>query len=124
MINAVHTVLYAEDPLAARAFFRDVLEFPNVDAHDGWLIFGLPPGELGVHPEGSPGAPSGHHELWLMCDDVERTMADLESRGVEFTGPIEDQGFGRVATLRVPGAGTIGLYQPRHPTAYDLPAGD
>ncbi len=126
MINAVHSIVYAEDAAAARAFFRDVLGFANVDAHDGWLIFQLPPGELGVHPSGAPGesgAPSGQHELWLMCDDVERTVTELTEAGVEFTGPIENRGFGLVVSLRVPGAGTMGLYQPRHPTAYDLPPG-
>jgi predicted enzyme related to lactoylglutathione lyase len=120
VINAVHTIVYAEDPTAARAFFRDVLGLANVDVRDGWLIFRLPPGELGVHPAG-PAAPAGHHELYLMCDDIEGTVAELRVAGVEFTGPIEDQGFGLVTALRVPGAGELGLYQPKHPTAYDLP---
>jgi len=125
MITSAHAIIYAEDAGAARAFFRDVLEFPNVDARDGWLIFGLPPAELGVHPAGRPGEPgsgppSGHHELYFMCDDVSATVADLLARGVEFAGPVEDQGFGLVVRLRVPGAGEIGLYQPKHATAYDL----
>jgi catechol 2,3-dioxygenase-like lactoylglutathione lyase family enzyme len=117
--------MYAEDPAAARSFLRDVLALPFVDAHGGWLIFKLPPAELGVHPAGdlgdpSTGAPSGHHELYLMCDDIETTVADLTAKGVEFVGPIENQGFGRLARLRIPGAGEIGLYEPRHKTAYDL----
>jgi catechol 2,3-dioxygenase-like lactoylglutathione lyase family enzyme len=120
MINAAHTIIHAEDPDAARAFFRDVLGMANVDAHGGWLIFQLPPGELGIHPAADPGAPSGHHELYLMCDDIERTVADLRAAGVEFTGPIENRGFGLVTTFKVPGAGAMGLYEPRHPTAYDL----
>jgi catechol 2,3-dioxygenase-like lactoylglutathione lyase family enzyme len=125
MITGTHAIIYAEDAERARAFFRDVLELPYVDAHDGWLIFKLPPPELGVHPAGmsgepSTGAPSGHHELYLMCDDIEATVAELTTRGVEFTTPVEDQGFGLLTRLRVPGAGEIGIYQPRHPTAYDL----
>jgi hypothetical protein len=102
-----------------------VLELPNVDAHGGWLIFKLPPAELGIHPAGTDGdpvaeAPSGHHELYLMCDDVEATVAELAAKGVEFTAPIEDQGFRLPTRLRVPGAGEIGLYQPKHPVAYGL----
>jgi catechol 2,3-dioxygenase-like lactoylglutathione lyase family enzyme len=125
MITGTHAIIYAHDADRARAFFRDVLELPNVDVHGGWLIFKLPPAELGIHPAGAPGdpatgAPSGHHELYLMCDNVEATVADLTAKGVEFTAPIEDQGFGLLARLRVPGAGEIGLYQPKHPTAYDL----
>lgn len=120
MINAAHTIIYAEDADAARAFFRDVLGLANVDAHGGWLIFQLPPGELGIHPAAEPGAPSGHHELYLMCDDIEQTVADLRAAGVAFTGAIEDRGFGLVTALQVPGAGVMGLYQPKHPTAYDL----
>lgn len=128
MITGTHAIIYAEDAERARAFFRDVLELPYVDAHDGWLIFKLPPPELGVHPAGasgeaSTGAPSGHHELYLMCDDIEATVAELTTRGVEFTSPVEAQGFGLLTRLRVPGAGEIGIYQPRHPTAYDLDSG-
>jgi catechol 2,3-dioxygenase-like lactoylglutathione lyase family enzyme len=125
MINGTHAIIYAEDADRARAFFRDVLHLPHIDAHDGWLIFKLPPAELGIHPAAGPseaggGAPSGHHELFLMCDDVAATVAELSAQGVEFTGPIENAGFGLLTRLRVPGAGEIGLYQPRHPTAYDL----
>jgi predicted enzyme related to lactoylglutathione lyase len=124
MITSIHTIIYAEDAERARAFFRDVLEFPHVDAHDGWLIFKLPPAELGIHPTMGPdeggAAPSGHHEVYLMCDDVEESVAQLTAKGVEFTGPVENQGFGLMARLRAPGAGEIGLYQPRHVTAVDL----
>ena len=125
MISGTHAIIYASDPEAARAFLRDVLGFPFVDAHDGWLIFKLPPAELGVHPAGdgagSSGAPpGGHHELYLTCDDVQATVSELEGRGVQFSGPIEDQGFGRIVRLRIPGAGEIGLYEPRHETAYSL----
>jgi catechol 2,3-dioxygenase-like lactoylglutathione lyase family enzyme len=125
MITSTHAIIYAEDAGRARAFLRDVLELPHVDAHDGWLIFKLPPAELGVHPAGdagdpSTGAPSGHHELYLMCDDIEATVAELTAKGVEFTGPVENQGFGLLTRVKVPGAGEIGLYQPRHATAYAL----
>ena len=125
MITGTHAIIYAEDADAARAFFRDVLEWPHVDVHGGWLIFKLPPAEIGIHPTAAssePGnaAPSGHHELYVMCDDIEATVAELEAKGVQFTGPIEDQGFGRLIRLRVPGAGEIGLYEPRHATAYDI----
>jgi predicted enzyme related to lactoylglutathione lyase len=125
MITSTHAIIYAEDAERARAFFRDVLKLPNVDAHGGWLIFKLPPAELGIHPAGpsddpTAGAPSGHHEMYLMCDDIEATVAELTADGVEFTSPVQDQGFGRLARLRVPGAGEIGIYQPRHATAYHL----
>ncbi len=125
MITGTHAIIYAQDAEQTRAFFRDVLELANIDVHDGWLIFKLPPAELGIHPTGGSGGDqqgptSGQHELYLMCDDVEATVADLQAKGVEFTGPIENQGFGRLTHLRVPGGGEIGLYQPRHATAYDL----
>ncbi len=125
MITSTHAIIYAEDPDQARAFFRDVLELSYVDAHGGWLIFKLPPAELGVHPAGeiddpNAASPTGHHELYLMCDDIEATVADLTAKGVEFTGPVQPTGFGLLARLRIPGAGEIGIYQPRHATAYDL----
>jgi len=122
MITSTHAIIYAEDPERARAFFRDVLQLPYVDAHGGWLIFKLPPTELGIHPADAPAstAANGHHELYFMCDDVHATVADLKSKGVEFTAPIEDQGFGLLTRFRVPGAGEIGLYQPKHATAHDM----
>jgi catechol 2,3-dioxygenase-like lactoylglutathione lyase family enzyme len=127
VIIASHAIIYAEDPEAARTFVRDVLELPLVDAGGGWLIFKLPPAELGIHPTGQGGGgpegpPSGHHEIYLLCDDIVGTVAELETKGADFAGDIEDEGFGRVIRLRVPGAGEIGLYQPKHPTAYDLEA--
>jgi catechol 2,3-dioxygenase-like lactoylglutathione lyase family enzyme len=116
VITGFHPVLYAEDAERARAFFRDVLGFEHVDAGHGWLIFRLPPAELGVHP--TPGEPpSGRAELYLMCDDVQATVAELTAKGVTFTSPVTEAGFGLVTTLAVPGAGELGLYQPRHPTA-------
>src|ERR1700730_7395670 len=124
-IIGTHALLYTSEPDELRAVLRDAFGWDHVDAHGGWLIFKLPPAELGVHPAGAQGdpatgAPSGHHEFYLMCDNVEATVADLTAKGVEFTSPIENQGFGLLARLQVPGAGEIGLYQPRHPTAYDL----
>lgn len=124
MITSSHAIIYAEDPDAARAFFRDVLGLGFVDAHGGWLIFKLPPAELGIHPGGESGgpggAPSGHHELYLMCDDIEATVAELSAKGVEFKGAIQETRFGRVVRMAIPGAGDIGVYQPSHPTAHHL----
>jgi hypothetical protein len=87
----------------------------NVDAGEGWLIFRLPPAELGVHPT-MDGSENGTHELYLMCDDVQETVADLKKKGVEFTGPVKDHGWGLLVSLRIPGGGEMGLYEPRHPT--------
>jgi catechol 2,3-dioxygenase-like lactoylglutathione lyase family enzyme len=117
MITAVHTVVFASEPDRAREFFRDVLGLPGVDAHDGWLIFTLPPAELAIHPASGDGG-SGRHELYLMCDDIAATMSDLTARGAEFTTPVRQASFGLLTSIRVPGAGDIGLYEPRHRTAY------
>lgn len=118
MIKGVHAVIFTKDAESLRAFFRDALGFPSVDAGGGWLIFALPPAELAAHPSSD----EGHHELHLMCDDVAATVDDLESKGVEFTGPIKDEAFGRVTAMKLPGGGELGLYEPRHPTALQ-PAG-
>ena len=125
MITAVHTLVYAEDADRARAFFRDVLGWPHVDAGGGWLIFRTGPSELGVHPtsytwEGKDYSHPLHHSVSLMCDDIGSTVAELEAKGAVFTGPVEDMGFGLGASLEVPGAGEMLLYEPRHPLAYDL----
>ena len=114
MISGTHVTVFSRDAEATRAFLRDVLELSSVDAGGGWLIFALPPAELACHPT-SPDD-SGRHELYLMCDDVEATVADLEAKGVEFVAPISDQGFGRMTRMRVPGGGELGLYQPTHPS--------
>jgi catechol 2,3-dioxygenase-like lactoylglutathione lyase family enzyme len=114
VIAGAHTLIYAENADAARAFLRDVLGFSGVDAGDGWLIFELPPGELGVHPGPGGGHEVGHHELSFMCHDIEGTVAELKERGVEFTAPVTDEGYGRITRFRIPGAGEIGLYEPRH----------
>jgi hypothetical protein len=117
MITGVHTLVHAHDATAARVFFRDVLGWPHVDAHVGWLIFGTGPSELGVHP--TDGGPE-HHEISLVCDDLEQTVADLTEMGARFSGSIETRGFGRTIGLEIPGAGEMVLYQPRHETAFDL----
>jgi catechol 2,3-dioxygenase-like lactoylglutathione lyase family enzyme len=104
--------VYTDDAEADCAFFRDVLDFPHVDAGGGWLIFRLPPSEVTVHP--ADGAPS--QELYLMCDDIEATVDDLAGRGVA-CGPVSDRGWGLLTHIRLPGGGELGLYQPRHPRA-------
>jgi catechol 2,3-dioxygenase-like lactoylglutathione lyase family enzyme len=110
LIGAVHLTVFSTDAEATRAFFRDVLELDSVDAGGGWLIFALPPAELGVHPtDGEP-----KHELYLMCDDVDATLAQLADKGVEPSRPVSDEGFGLVAYLPVPGLGELGVYEPRH----------
>jgi len=115
MISGLHTIVYAQDAARAREFLRDVLGLGWVDAGDGWLVFAAPPTEVAVHP--TDAASSGRAELYLMCDDVTTTVAALTAKGVEFTSPVADRGWGLVTSLRVPGAGEIGLYEPRHPTA-------
>jgi catechol 2,3-dioxygenase-like lactoylglutathione lyase family enzyme len=125
VVAGAHVLVYAEDAASARAFFRDVLGWDGVDAHEGWLIFGLPPAELGVHPAGGEtDRRSGEHELFLMCHDIERTVAELESKGVDCTRPIEDQGFGLVTRFEVPGAGELQLYQPKHASPLDAFSAD
>ena len=114
----MHTLLYADDADAARAFFRDILGWPFVDSGGGWLIFRAGPSELGVHPIMGPGAL--HHEITLMCDDVEATVAELTGKGAQFAGEIRDEGFGRTISMVVPGAGQMMLYEPHHPVAADL----
>ncbi len=109
MINGIHAILYTPDADALRAFLRDVLELPSVDAGGGWPIFALPPAEVAAHPAEQPG--SG---LYLMCDDLEATMAELRAKGVEH-GPVAEERWGRITTLALPGGGELGLYEPKHP---------
>jgi len=123
MITAVHTLVYAEDPDAARAFFRDVLGLPGTDTGGGWLIFKSGPSELGVHPssweyDGQTGSTDQRFDVSLMCDDLQKTMAELIAKGAEFTGDVRTEQWGFTAQLRVPGAGQMTLYQP----TYDPPA--
>jgi predicted enzyme related to lactoylglutathione lyase len=118
MITAVHTLVYADDADRVRDFFRDVLNWPCVDAGGGWLIFKTGPSELGVHP--TDHAMGQHHQISLMCDDIEATRAELEAKGATFSAPVTDEGYGLVTAVDVPGADPIQIYQPRHRTAYDL----
>ena len=115
MITGAHVIVYSRDADADRAFFRDVLEYPHIDAGGGWLIFKLPPGEVAVHP--AEDAPS--QELYLMCDDVNATVEQLAAKGVS-CDPVSDQGWGLLTGIRLPGGGELGLYEPRHPKATEL----
>ena len=110
MISGAHMVIYSKDAEADRAFFRDILHFPSVDAGQGWLIFALPPSEIACHPAEE----NGRHEVYLMCDDVEATVRELKDKGVEFTQPIKDAGWGLLTAMRIPGGGELYLYQPKH----------
>jgi catechol 2,3-dioxygenase-like lactoylglutathione lyase family enzyme len=116
VINGAHVIVYSRDAEADRAFFRDVLEYPHVDAGGGWLVFRLPPAEIAVHPTDGPES----QELYLMCDDVDATVADLTAKGVEFTQPVTDARWGRLTRFRLPGGGEVGLYEPRHERATGL----
>jgi hypothetical protein len=111
-ITGVHGLLYSSRPEELRAVLGDVFGWPSVDAHDGWLIFRLPPAELAVHPSEAPA-----HELTLMCDDLAATMDELRAKGIEFVGEPQAAGFGTTVTMRLPGDVEMMLYQPRHPTA-------
>jgi predicted enzyme related to lactoylglutathione lyase len=115
MIRGVHTMFYSSEPEAFRAFLRDKLKFPFTDVGDGWLIFDLPEADMGCHPaENEKGATSGTPSISFYCDDIETTVAELKRRGVEFTGPIEDHGYGLVTFFKAPGDFTIQLYEPRY----------
>lgn len=117
-ITGAHALLYTSEPDALRGVLRDVFGFPHVDSGDGWLIFRLPPAELGVHPAEGPTFEGGvRHQLTFMCDDIERTVAELAEAGVEVRGAPEDEGWGITTTLVLPGGVEVMLYEPRHPTA-------
>jgi catechol 2,3-dioxygenase-like lactoylglutathione lyase family enzyme len=115
MIRGVHTMFYSSEPEALRAFLRDKLKFPFTDVGEGWLIFDLPEADMGCHPsDAEKGAPSGTQNISFYCDDIEKTVAELKSRGVEFTAPVEDHGYGLVTFFKMPGDFTVQLYQPRY----------
>ena len=117
-IIGVHALLYTSEPEAVREIFRDVFGWKHVDDGDGWLIFALPPAELGIHPAEGPTFEGGvRHQLTLMCDNIEATVKDLRSKGVEVRGDPEDEGFGITTTLLFPGGLEVMLYEPRHKTA-------
>jgi catechol 2,3-dioxygenase-like lactoylglutathione lyase family enzyme len=115
MIRGAHVILYSADAEADRAFFRDVLECSFVDAGHEWLIFALPPAELAVHPA----ADSGAHELYLMCDDLAAFIAQMRERGVTCSDPHIEQ-WGHITHLILPGGGTIGVYEPTHPSPLNV----
>jgi hypothetical protein len=108
MLTGAHVVINSVNPDADRAFFKDVLGLAHVDVGRGWLIFALPPGEVAVHPSGA-----ASHELYLMCDDVSAFVAEMKGKGVTCSAP-QDQGWGVLTTVSLPGGGTLGVYQPRH----------
>jgi catechol 2,3-dioxygenase-like lactoylglutathione lyase family enzyme len=113
MINGVHTIMYSKDADGMRAFFRDTLGLGSVDAGGGWLIFALPPAELAFHPTDG----ESRQELYLLCDDIVGTLAELRGRGVEITQEVSDRGWGLLSALRLPDGSELPLYQPKHPTA-------
>jgi catechol 2,3-dioxygenase-like lactoylglutathione lyase family enzyme len=116
MIFGAHTILYSKDAEADRLFLKDVLGFPSVDAGHGWLIFALPPSEAAIHPAEE----NGRHELYLMCDDLPAEIAALSAKGVHCSPPQEER-WGSITKIPLPGGGHIGLYQPRHPIAIARP---
>jgi hypothetical protein len=118
MIIGAHAIIYSTQPEADRAFLRDVLEFPHVDVGDGWLIFGLPPAEVAIHPSGT----NGVHELYLMCADVEALIAMLRRANIECE-PVQSLSWGLLTHLTLPGGGKLGIYAPRHarPPAMSAP---
>lgn len=109
VFTGAHTIIGSADPDADRAFFRDVLGLPSVDAGGGWLIFSLPPSEVAVHP-----GKDGRHELYLMCGDLDATVEQLKNRGAQFRPETHDEQWGRLATIVLPGGGDLSIYEPRH----------
>ncbi|MEY2557854.1 MAG: hypothetical protein QOE34_1279 [Verrucomicrobiota bacterium] len=109
MITGAHSIIYSRNPEVDRAFFGDVLKLTNVDVGHGWLIFGLPPAEVAVHPGGK----NGLHEFYLMCDDVEAFVAQMKKKRIN-CGPVRNLGWGLLSELTLPGGGKLGVYQPRH----------
>jgi hypothetical protein len=118
MIIGGHSIIYSTDPEADRAFLRDVLKLTNVDVGGGWLIFGLPPAELAVHPSNQ----NGVHEFFLMCRDVEGFVAEMHQHGIACK-PVQDQGYGLVTEITLPGGGRLGVYEPRHARPRAMSAG-
>jgi hypothetical protein len=114
MIFGAHVVLYSKNAEADRAFLRDVMGFASVDAGHGWLIFALPPSEVAVHPAEQ----NNRHELFFMCNDLNAEIAALKEKSVECSQPTEER-WGSIVNLQLPGGGNIGLYQPKHPTAFN-----
>jgi hypothetical protein len=111
MITGAHVIIYSKDSEADRAFFRDVLKYESADAGHGWLIFALPPAEVAVHPSDE----NGVHELYLMCDDVRGFIAEMAQQQVSCS-PVEEQRWGSITRLTLPGGGKLGVYEPKHPS--------
>ncbi len=109
MINGAHSIIYSVDPEADREFFRDVLNLPNIDIGGGWLIFGLPPAEVAFHPADT----NGKHEFYLMCPDIEELVSRMSEQHVPCTA-IQEERWGRLVDITLPGGGSVGIYQPRH----------
>ena len=110
MITGVHAVVFSPEAEKVRAFFGEVLGLSSVDAGGGWPIFAMPPAELAVHPADG----DGHHELYLMCDDIHATLAELRDKGAEVARDVSDQGWGLLAAIRLPDGGEFSIYEPRH----------
>ena len=110
MITGIHAIVFSPQAEKVRAFFADVLGLSSADAGGGWLIFALPPAELAVHPADG----DGRHELYLMCDDIHATLAELRDKGVEVARDVSDQGWGLLAALRLPDGTELPIYEPRH----------
>jgi hypothetical protein len=115
LIYGAHIVIYSQDSEADRAFFRDVLSFPSVDAGHGWLIFAMPPLEAAFHDS----ANSNQHEMFLMCDNIATTLKDLKSRNVEVS-EVSEQRWGILASFTLPGGSKMSIYEPRHPSPLNL----
>jgi catechol 2,3-dioxygenase-like lactoylglutathione lyase family enzyme len=111
VINGLHAIVFSPQAEQVRAFFADVLGMPSADAGGGWPIFAMPPAELAVHPDDR----AGHHELYLMCDDIHATLAELRSKGVEVAREVADQRWGLLAAIRLPDGSELPVYEPRHP---------
>ena len=118
MINGAHMMIFSHDAEADRAFFKEVLGLPFVDAGGGWPIFALPPAEVAVHPDER----GGRQELYLLCADIDTAVTELESKGIKVEGPPQDMQWGRMVTIRLPGGGGLGIYEPKHPLASSVPA--
>jgi predicted enzyme related to lactoylglutathione lyase len=112
VITGMHAIVFSAQAEKVRAFFDDVLGLPSADAGGGWLIFALPPAELAVHPSDG----DSHHELYLMCDDIHATLAELAGKGAEVARDVSDQGWGLLAAIRLPDGSEFPIYQPRHPS--------
>jgi predicted enzyme related to lactoylglutathione lyase len=114
VINGVHAIVFSAEAEKVRDFFADALGLSSVDTGGGWLIFALPPAELAVHPvEGE-----SRHQLYLMCDDIRATLAELAARGVEVAQDVSDEGWGLLAAIRLPDGSEFPIYEPRHPSPH------